>query len=388
MGVDTLVVDRERRIGDNWRNRYHTLVLHNQVHVNHLPYMHFPPNWPTYIAKDKIANWFEAYVESMELNYWTAAEFEGAHYDEKTGRWSAILGRADGAKREMHPRHIVMATGVSGIPSLPDIPTLRNFAGTVLHSSQYHSGAPWRCKNVLVVGTGNSGHDIAQDLHANGARVTLVQRSPTMVVNVEPSAQLPYALYDEGPSLEDCDLITMSVPLSLAKQSHIALTEQAKNLDKELLDGLERQGFKLDFGEDGTGWQFKYLTRGGGYYFNVGCSDLIVKGEIGLAQFSDIVAFVAGGARMSSGQILAADLIVLATGYKGQEHLVSKLFGDVIAARVGPIWGFGDGDELRNMFMRTAQPGLWFIAGSFAQCRIYSKYLALQIKARELGLLT
>jgi putative flavoprotein involved in K+ transport len=76
----------------------------------------------------------------------------------------------------------------------------------------------------------------------------------------------------------------------------------------------------------------------------------------------------------------------LATGYKGQEHLVGKLFGNDVATRVGPIWGFGDGDELRNMFARTPQPGLWFIAGSFAQCRIYSKYLALQIKALEIGL--
>ncbi|HSO73332.1 MAG TPA: hypothetical protein VLU47_00720, partial [Blastocatellia bacterium] len=84
---------------------------------------------------------------------------------------------------------------------------------------------------------------------------------------------------------------------------------------------------------------------------------------------------------------LAADLIVLATGYKGQEHLVRRLFGDDIAERVGPIWGFGDGQELRNMFARTAQPGLWFIAGSLAQCRIYSKYLGLQIKACEVGLL-
>ena len=90
---------------------------------------------------------------------------------------------------------------------------------------------------------------------------------------------------------------------------------------------------------------------------------------------------------MRSGETLPADLIVLATGYKGQEHLVRKLFGDEVAARVGPIWGFGDGQELRNMFTRTAQPGLWFIAGSFAQCRIYSKYLGLQIKACELGLL-
>jgi putative flavoprotein involved in K+ transport len=388
LGVDTLIVDREKRIGDNWRKRYHALVLHNQVHVNHLPYMRFPPNWPAYIPKDKIAGWFEAYTESMELNYWTAAEFEGGSYDENSRRWSVVLRRADGSKREMHPRHIVLATGVSGISHLPDIPTLRNFSGKVLHSSQYDEGGAWKGKNVLVIGSGNSGHDIAQDLYSSGAKVTLVQRSSTLIVNVEPSAQLPYALYDEGPSLEDCDLITASIPLAVAKRGHILLTQQAKDLDKDLLEGLERKGFKLDFGEDGTGWQFKYLTRGGGYYFNVGCSDLIVKGEIGVAQFSDIAAFVADGAQMRSGKTILADLIVLATGYKGQEHLVGKLFGNEVATRVGPIWGFGDGDELRNMFTRTPQSGLWFIAGSFAQCRIYSKYLALQIKASEIGLLS
>jgi len=385
--LDTLIVDREQRIGDNWRNRYHALTLHNQVQVNHLPYMPFPPNWPAYVPKDKLAGWFETYVESMELNYWTATEFEGGAYDEGEGRWSVVLRRADGTKREIRPRHVVMATGVSGIPSLPDTPTLRSFAGKILHSSQYDDGEAWKGKKVLVIGTGNSGHDIAQDLYSSGANVTLVQRSSSLIVNIEPSAQLPYALYDEGPPLEDCDLITTSIPLPLARKSHVLFTEQAKDLDRELLDGLERVGFKLDFGEDGTGWQFKYLTRGGGYYFNVGCSELIVEGQIGLVQFSDIAGFVAEGARMRTGDTLAADLIVLATGYKGQEYLVRKLFGDDVAARVGPIWGFGDEQELRNMFTRTAQPGLWFIAGSLAQCRIYSKYLGLQIKACEIGLL-
>src|SRR5207247_7039381 len=184
--------------------------------------------------------------------------------------------------------------------------------------------------------------------------------------NIEPSAQLDYAAYNDG-TLEDNDLIANSMPLVLARRSHQLLTAQSKTLDQVLLDGLERVGFKLDFGEDGTGWQFKYLTRGGGYYFNVGCSDLIVAGEIGLVQFADIAAFVAEGARMRTGDTLAADLVVLASGYKGQEYLVRKLFGDDVAARVGPIWGFGDEQELRNMFTRTAQPGLWFIAGSFTQ---------------------
>jgi putative flavoprotein involved in K+ transport len=170
----------------------------------------------------------------------------------------------------MRPRHVVMATGVSGIPVVPDIPMLKNFGGTVIHASEYQDGEAWKGKSALIIGTGNSAHDIAQDLHSAGAKTTLVQRGSTMVVQVEPSAQLPYALYDEGPPLEDCDLITVSVPLALAKKTHIALTEQAKKLDQELLDGLTERGFRLDFGDDAAGWQFKYLTRGGGYYFNVG----------------------------------------------------------------------------------------------------------------------
>lgn len=258
--VDTLVVDREQRVGDNWRNRYHALVLHNQTHVNHLPYMPFPPNWPAYLPKDKVAGWFEAYAESMELNYWTACDFEGGTFDDVASRWSVTVRRADGTTRELHPRHIVMATGVSGIPNLPTVPSLRDFAGTILHSSQYSRGNAWKGKKALVIGSGNSGHDVAQDLHGSGASVTLVQRSSTMVVNVEPSAQLPYALYDEGPPIEDCDLITMSMPLPLAKTSHIKLTEQAKRLDQPLLDSLAQRGFKLDFGDDGSGWQFKYLN--------------------------------------------------------------------------------------------------------------------------------
>ena len=376
LGIDTLIVDRWPRVGDNWRRRYDALTLHNQVHVNHLPYLHFPPNWPVYIPKDKLANWFESYAEAMELNYWTGTEFEAGSYDEAAGHWKAIVRRADGSKRELHPRHLVLATGVSGIPNIPDIPELHAFRGKVMHSHEYRDAEPWRGKRVVVIGTGTSGHDIAQDLYSAGAHVTIVQRSPTLVIQCDPSAQLVYGLYSEGPPLEDCDLITTSVPLPLLKKTHQLATAHAKALDKPLLDALERKGFRLTDGEDGTGWQFMYLTRGGGYYFNVGCSDLIVEGKIGLAQFSVLKSLLPG-----------TDLVILATGYKGQEALVEKLFGREMAERVGPIWGFGEDQELRNMFQRTPQPGLWFIAGSFAQCRIYSKYLALQIKALEIGLI-
>lgn len=387
LNVDTLVVDRNARVGDNWRHRYHALTLHNQTHVNHLPFMPFPSTWPTYIPKDKLAAWLEAYAEAMELNIWTQTEFEAGSYDDSAHRWTVTLRKADGARRQMRPRHVILATGVSGIPSIPDIPSLSNFKGPVLHASQYQDGEAWAGKKAIVIGSGNSGHDIAQDLYSGGADVTLVQRSSTMVVNLD-SAQLPYALYGEGMSTDDCDLITAATPLSLARKSHKHMTAEARKLDAALLDGLESKGFRLDFGDDGTGWQFKYLVRGGGYYFNVGCSELIAEGKVRLLQYSDIASFNAEGAALKNGNTRPADLIVLATGYKGQEHLLRKLFGEATAERVGPVWGFGQGQELRNMYVRTPQPGLWFIAGSLAQCRIYSKYLALQIKAVEAGIIT
>lgn len=388
LGVDALVVDRMARVGDNWRLRYHGLKLHNQKHSNHLPYLPFPETFPTYIPKDLVANWLELYVEALEVNFWTGTAFEGGEYDDAAGRWTARLRLADGTLREMRPRHIVMATSVSGTPSLPDIPTLDRFAGQVVHSSGFGSGADWCDRDVLVFGTGTSAHDIAQDLHGNGARVTMVQRSPTLVVNIEPSAQLYDGVYlGDGPSLDDRDLINASMPLPLMQVAHKLLTDQVREIDKPLLDGLEKAGFRLDFGEGGTGWPLKYRTRGGGYYFNIGCSDLIAAGKLPVVQYADIEGFEAGGARLADGRLLPAELVVLATGYKGQDRMVRSLFGDRVADRTGPVWGFDmQIQELRNMWTRTGHPGLWFTAGAFSQCRNYSKYLALAIKAEELGL--
>ncbi|MEM9442963.1 MAG: NAD(P)/FAD-dependent oxidoreductase [Pseudomonadota bacterium] len=387
LGVDTLIIDRHERIGDNWRKRYHALTLHNQVHVNHLPYLPFPPNWPVYIPKDKLANWFEFYADAMELNFWTGHALVDAIYDQERQIWSAILRRTDGSVRTLHPRHIVMATGVSGIPNMPALPGLGDFAGEVVHSSQYGDGEAWNGKSAIVIGSGNSGHDVAQDLASSSADVTLVQRSSTLIVSIEPSAQLPYVLYDGSRSLEDTDLIAVSMPMPLMREAHIGYTKTSREMDSSLLAKLEAIGFKLDPPEDHAGWQFKYLTRGGGYYFNVGCSDMLIDGQIKLLQFSDIDCFTTSGFRQKNGTETSVDLVVLATGYRPQEELVERLFGPGVRDRVGPIWGFGDELELRNMYTRTGQPGLWFIEGSFAQCRINSKYLALQIKACEVGLL-
>jgi cation diffusion facilitator CzcD-associated flavoprotein CzcO len=387
LGVDTLVVEKWPRIGDSWRRRYHSLALHNSIHLNHLPYMEFPPTWPKYIPKDMLGNWFEFYADAMEINCWTDTEFVGGSWDEEARCWTARLRRSDGTERTVRPRHLVFANGVSSYPMIPDLPGLGDFKAEVIHSEGFDSGAAWKGRNALVLGTGSSANDIALDLHSHGVNTTLIQRGSTTVVSIDPSARLNEAIWDEGGPLEDCDLIVASATPPLIIKAYKAVTNRMLELDKEMIEGLRRIGFKHDVGEDETGHQMKYFRRGGGYNLDAGSSALMIKGEIGLLQYDRIERFTAGGALLKDGSTVPADLIVLATGYYPQQELVRRALGDEMVRRIGPVWGIGEDGELNNMFKRTPQEGLWFIAGGLAQCRINSKYLGLQIKAMELGIL-
>ena len=204
------------------------------------------------------------------------------------------------------------------------------------------------------------------------------------MVNIEPTAQIYDGLYlGDFESIEDQDLINISIPYDVMVESHKLITEQVTELDRETLEGLERVGFRLSYGIDGTGWPLLFRTRGGGYYFNAGCSELLIDRKIDLIQYHDIETFEADGVKMTDGTHRPADLVVMATGYEGQGAMVGDLFGEEVRERAGQVWGFNDRKEMANMWTRTGQPGLWFTAGAFSQCRIYGKFLALQI-ARDL----
>ncbi len=385
LGVDTLVIDKLPRAGDCWRTRYHSLALHNPTDYNHLPYMPFPPNWPVYLSKDMVADWFEAYAWAMEINFWTSTEFVSGAYDESAGRWSAVVRNANGAERTVRPKHLIFANGLVGFPHIPDLPGLKDFKGDVMHTTAFTNGANWRGKKALVLGTGTSGHDVAQDLHANGVEATIIQRGSTMVLSISPSAKLTYGLY-EGVPLDDGDLFVTTNTLPVTKRNLQLITARMVEFDRKMIDGLIARGFKWNDGEDHMGHNMMIRTRYGGYYLDGGCSELIINGEVGLMQYEQIERFVADGARLKDGTVKPADLIVLATGFVSQEVLVRKLLGDSVAQKIGPVWGIAPDGEMNNMWRRTAQEGLWFVGGSFANCRIFSRVVALQIKAIEEGL--
>jgi cation diffusion facilitator CzcD-associated flavoprotein CzcO len=382
MGADALIIEQNARIGDNWRKRYHSLTLHNEVWANSMPYMEFPATWPTFVPKDKIAGWLEAYAEAMELNVWTSTRLTGSQYDSAEGIWTLEVTTADGPRVVRTP-HLVLAIGGStGVPNIPAIPGLANFSGDVIHSGAFTGGIPYAGKHAVVFGTGTSGHDVAQDLYANGAAsVTMIQRSPTCVVSLVPSGTLVYALYSEGPSNDDIDLITAAIPYEVLRETYQWLTRKTCELDRGLIDRLEAVGFRTDYGEDGTGFHMMYLRKGGGYYINVGCSDLIADRKIALIQSDVMDRIVPEGIRMTDGSLLRADLLVMATGYRNLQEGIGTLVGQEIAAKVGPVWGFDENHIMRNMWQRTTQPGLWIMGGSLIDARLYSRFLAVQIVA-------
>lgn len=396
LNVDTLVIDQEERIGDNWRRRYHQLVLHDPAWFDHMPYLPFPSSWPVFTPKDKLAEFFESYVKLLELNVWTRTEVKSSSWNEGTKEWTVVLEQKkdDGTTetRTLHPRHVIQATGHSGKKNAPVFKGMENFKGDrICHSSEFPGAKPEsKGKKAIVIGSCNSGHDIAQDYFEKGYDVTMVQRSSTCVVSSTSITDIGLkGLYEEGgPPTEDADLYLWSIPPELFKTQQVKVTKVMNTADAKTIEGLEKAGFKVDRGPMDAGLLVKYLQRGGGYYIDVGASQLIVDGKIKVKQGQEISEVLPHGLRFEDGSELEADEIVFATGYQNMRTQARIIFGDEVADRVGDVWGWDAEGEMRTIWRRSGHPGFWFMGGNLALCRYYSRLLALQIKALEVGVAT
>jgi putative flavoprotein involved in K+ transport len=402
LGVPTLIVERNARAGDSWRKRYKSLCLHDPVWYDHLPYLPFPDTWPVFSPKDKIGDWLEMYTKVMELDYWTSSEVTGAAFDEASGTWTVTVRRG-GETLTLHPRQLVLATGMSGVPNVPAFPGADRFRGVQVHSSQHAGGDGWAGKRVVVIGSNNSAHDICADLWEHGADVTMVQRTSTHVIRSETLMELALgALYSEdaverGITTDTADLIFASIPYRILPDIQRPAAEEAARRDADFYDRLRKAGFLVDFGDDGSGLFMKYLRRGSGYYIDVGASELIADGRVKLRSGVQVTGLGETGVLLDDGSELPADLVVYATGYGSMNGWAAKIISQEVADRVGKCWGLGSGTtkdpgpwegELRNMWKPTRQPGLWFHGGNLHQSRHYSQFLALQLKARQEGIPT
>ncbi|MCO1655789.1 flavin-containing monooxygenase [Pseudonocardia humida] len=402
LGVPHVVIDRHARPGDQWRSRYKSLCLHDPVWYDHLPYLPFPPNWPVFAPKDKIGDWLEMYTRVMEINYWSSTTCESASFDDESKEWTVVVDR-DGEEVTLRPEQLVLATGMSGKPNVPTLKGQDVFTGEQHHSSQHPGPDAYVGKKVVVIGSNNSAFDICGALWEAGAEsVTMVQRSSTHIVKSDTLMDIGLGdLYSEralaaGMTTQKADMTFASLPYRILHEFQIPAYQQMKERDQDFYDRLEQAGFRLDWGDDGSGLFLKYLRRGSGYYIDVGAADLVANGEVKLAH-GQVVELTEDAVVLEDGAVLPADLVVYATGYGSMNGWAADLIGQDVADKVGKVWGLGSDTtkdpgpwegEQRNMWKPTQQEALWFHGGNLHQSRHYSLYLALQLKARLEGIPT
>lgn len=400
LGVPTILVERNEKAGDSWRKRYKSLCLHDPVWYDHLPYMPFPDDWPVFTPKDKLGDWLEMYTKIMEINYWGSTTAKKATFNEAQGEWEVVVDRA-GQEVVLRPKELVFALGVSGYANVPKIEGAENFEGDQHHSSKHPGPEAYKGKKAVVLGANNSAHDICAALWENGVDVTMVQRSSTHIAPSQSLMELALGgLYSEeavqsGIDHHKADLVFASVPYQIMHTFHIPVYDEMKKRDADLYGRLEKAGFMLDFGDDGSGLFMKYLRRGSGYYIDVGASELVANGSVKLKSHNNIERVNPKSVTLTDGTELEADLLVYATGYGSMNHWLADLISPEVADRVGKVWGLGSGTtkdpgpwegELRNMWKPTQQKQLWIHGGNLHQSRHYSQFLSLQLKARFEGL--
>ena len=399
LGVPALIVEKNARAGDSWRNRYRSLVLHDPVWYDHMPYLPFPDGWPVFTPKDKMGDWLEAHALIFELDLWTSTTCETAAFDGES--WTVVVKR-NGETVTLRPRHLVFATGAYGPPKTLSLPGQATFRGPFIHSSAYQSGAAYEGKRCVVIGAASSAHDVAVDLWQAGAAVTMIQRRPTVVVRSQTLMDLGFEIYSEaalarGITTERADMIAAATPYALFAGQQRALYRIIRERDAAFYQRLTASGFALDFGEDDSGQMMKALRTASGYYIDVGASELIMTGAVKVISGQGVAALTPDGLRLDDGSEVAADAIIACTGYQSMHETVAVIVSRQAADLVGPCFGLGSGiagdpgpwqGELRNLWKPTAHPALWFHGGNLALSRFYSRFVALQLKARMAGIAT
>jgi len=175
-GVAATIVERTTSVGSSWRGHYDRLHLHTARFLSGLPGMPIPRRAGSWVSRDDFVAYLDAYALRHSLDVRTGTEVQ--RIDRRDGGWRLATSAG-----EFDATDVVVATGYNRVPLLPEWPGRDSFEGTLVHSSRYRSGAEYRGKDVLVVGAGNSGAEIAVDLAEQGAsRVRLSIRRPPNVV--------------------------------------------------------------------------------------------------------------------------------------------------------------------------------------------------------------
>ena len=349
-GLDPLVVDRADAVGASWRGHYDRLHLHTARQLSQLPGLRMPRRYGRYVARADVVDYLESYADHHRLR--TLLGTKVRRVDRQDGHWVVRAGDDD-----LEAGHVVVATGPNHTPELPDWPGRDGFTGELVHASAYRNPSPYGGRDVLVVGAGNTGAEIAVDLVEGGARsVRLAVRTPPNIVRREVG----------GLPSQAVSMLVRHVPPPVVDRM-IRVVQRATVPDLADL-GLPRP-------DDGV---YTRVVRDDAIpIIDVGLVDAVRRRQVEVV--GAVVGFDGADVVLADGARVAPDAVIVAAGYRnGLEPLVGHL--GVLDARGRPRVRGGNADP--------AAPGLWFtgytnpISGNFRELAIDARRIARAI-ARE-----
>ncbi|KAL2839732.1 hypothetical protein BJY01DRAFT_250332 [Aspergillus pseudoustus] len=428
LGVDSVMVDRNARPGDNWALRYDCLKFHIPTSFCELPYMCYDQDLqtPHLLTRDDLASQVRRYVETFNLNGVHSAQIQWTEYDEEAKEWTITLQTPAGQRRATS-KHLVLATGIgSQKPYIPQIAEASLYRGVSIHSAEYTNAQVLKergVKSVLIIGSANTAFDVLVDCHGAGLASTMVARSPTYIVPLDyvcHAASL--GAYDSG--VDAADKLFLSLPAVVDGQLARGLFAMFAANQPERYAALEAAGFPvLDSRDPSCALMHNLLERAGGHYVDVGGTKLIEEGKVGVKALVEPVGYTETGLRFSDGSCVDADAVIWCTGFADsnvvttaaeilggrpdsayangssagdaevitETHKAKKthtLGPHEIAPRLDPTWGIDEEGEIRGMWKRHPRAeNIWIMGGYTQQHRWHSRTLALQIKAALEGIL-
>ncbi|KAH9906805.1 hypothetical protein F4778DRAFT_723448 [Xylariomycetidae sp. FL2044] len=396
LGVESIMAERNARVGDNWALRYDSLRFHVPTSFCELPFMTYDKELqsPHRLSKDELAGQLRRYVEAFHLNLITSAQITRTSRM-PDNRWHIEL-RTPGGAYTVIAKHVVQATGVSSQkPYVPPIADEGLYTGISIHSTKFKNGDQLKTQgasSVLIVGSANTAFDLLEDCHAAGLKATMVVRSPTYIVPEEHVCdKLGLGVYDYGP-VEQTDRMLLTLPAVVDAQLARGLFTQFASQEPERYAALAQAGFPvLDSRAAHASLAHHLIERGGGHYVDIGGTKIIAEGRADVKAGVEPVGYTTTGLRFSDGSTVDADAVVWCTGFadKDARATVAEVFQAAEEdVPVDATWGIDEEGEIRGLWKRQRLvDNFWTMGGYTQQHRYHSKTLAMQIKAALEGVL-
>ena len=401
LGLSYVLVEKHSNVGDTWlRNRYESLKLHTSKEYNQLPGIPrtFRPQDVYHLASADLADGFQRYVRTFGINIALSTTLVSGSYDDRKWMWTLKLQRGDEIRTVRAP-HVVLAVGNMGVtPTMPLYPNRMHFKGDVLHGLDWKNASPWKGKSGIVIGSANTAQGVIADMAKTGFRsITMVQRSRTFLLPTFTFGALVDPVYNEDTPTELSDRSLLGYPLPIQRLMAMAGIRKCADQNPEYFDRIQARGFDVE--RYGDLWGTMY-DREGGHFFDLGAGELIANGTVKVRSGALPVAYTDSGLELSDGSRIDADVIVFATGYKGNiRDTARELFGDEVGQKLEEFWQCDQEGESRGAWKyigrksichtapvnfipdNASDPGLWYTGHGYAHARYYSRFVAMQIKA-------